>query len=73
MYFGVDKNYRQDWRLDIFLTEKGSLTLLLLNRTCPALANSVDPDQLASEEMNFYKKPGSSNLIAWKLEMSVAS
>ena len=26
------------------------LTLLLLNTTCPDLANSVDPDQLASEE-----------------------
>ena len=28
------------------------LTLLLLNTTCPILANSVDPDQLASEEAN---------------------
>ena len=28
------------------------LTLLLLNRTCPVLANSVDPDQLASKEAN---------------------
>ena len=27
-------------------------TLLLLNTTCPVLANSVDPDQLASEEAN---------------------
>ena len=26
------------------------LTLLLLNTTCPVLANSVDPNQLASEE-----------------------
>ena len=26
--------------------------LLLLNTTCPVLANSVDPDQLASEEAN---------------------
>ena len=26
-----------------------SLTLLLLNKSCPVLANSVDPDQLASE------------------------
>ena len=52
------------------------LTLLLLNMTCPVLANSVDPDQLASEEanwsgsalfvikyVNFYQKPRSSNLI----------
>ena len=30
----------------------GTLTLLLLNTTCPVLANSVDPDQLASEEAN---------------------
>ena len=28
------------------------LTLLLLNTTCPVLANSVDPDQLVSEEAN---------------------
>ena len=47
--------------------------------TCPVLANSVDPDQLASEEanwsgsalfiikyVNFYQNPGSSNLIGWK-------
>ena len=61
------------------------LTLLLLNTTCPVLANSVDPDQLASEEanwsgsalfvikyVNFYQKPGSSNLIGWKLEVGAA-
>ena len=54
--------------------------------TCPALANSVDPDQLASEEanwsgaalfvteyVNFYQKPRWSNLIGWKLEVGVAS
>ena len=29
------------------------ITLLLLNTTCPVLANSVDPDQLASEEANW--------------------
>ena len=29
------------------------LTLLLLNTSCPFLANSVDPDQLASEEANW--------------------
>ena len=28
------------------------LALLLLNTTCPVVANSVDPDQLASEEAN---------------------
>ena len=62
------------------------LTLHLLNTTCPVLANSVDPDQLASEEanwsesalfvikyVNFYLNAGSSNLIGWKLEVGVAS
>ena len=62
------------------------LTLLLLSTTCPVLANSVDPDQFASEEanwsgsllfvikyVNFYQKPGSSNRIGWKLEVGVAS
>ena len=52
----------------------------------PAFANSVDPDQLASEEanwsgsalfaikyVNLYQKPGPSNLICWKLEVGVAS
>ena len=62
------------------------LTLLLLNTTCPILANSVDPGQLAYLEanwsgsalfvikyVNFYQKPGSSNLTGWKLEVGVAS
>ena len=62
------------------------LTLLLLSTTCPVLANSVDPDQLASEEanwsgsalfiikyVNFYQNPGSNNLIGWKLEVGMAS
>ena len=61
------------------------LTLLLLNTTCPVLVNSVDPDQLASDEanwsgsalfvikhVNFFQKPGSSNLIGWKLGVGVA-
>ena len=53
----------------------------------PVLANSVNPDQLASKEeanysgsalfvikyVNFYQKPGSCNLIGWKLEVGVAS
>ena len=60
------------------------LTLLLLNTTCPVLANSVDPDQLASEEanwsgsalfaikyVNLYQQSGSSNPL--KLEVGVAS
>ena len=37
-------------RTQVFFLRK--LTLLLLNTTCPVLANSVDPDQLASEEAN---------------------
>ena len=50
----------------------------MLNTTCPILANSVDPDQLASalfviKYVNFYQKPESSNLIGWKLEVGVAS
>ena len=62
------------------------LTLLLLNTTCPVWEKSVDPDQLASEEanwfgsalffikyVNFYQKPGSNNLIGWRLEVGVAS
>ena len=62
------------------------LILLLLNTTCPVLANSVDPDQLAFEEViwsgselfviknvNFYQKLRSSNLIGWKLEVGMAS
>ena len=49
-------------------------------------ANSVDPDQLASEEanwsgsvlfgiqyVNLYQQARSSNLIGWKLEVGVAS
>ena len=61
------------------------LTLLLLNTACPVLANSVDPDQLASEEANWSGsalfvikmrisiKNLKSNLIGWKLEVGVAS
>ena len=55
--------------------------------TCPVLANSVDPDQLASSSeanwsgsalfaikyVNFYQKLGSSNLIGMKLEVGMAS
>ena len=63
-----------------------ALTLLLLNTTCSILANSVDPDQLASEEanwsgsalfvikyLNLYEQLESSNLIGWKLEVGMAS
>ena len=53
---------------------------------CPAFANSVDPDQLASSEanwsgsalfviqyVNLYQQSGLSNLIGWQLDMGVAS
>ena len=62
-----------------------ALALLLLNTTCLVLANSVNPDQLASEEanwsgsalfvikyVNFYEKLRSSNLIGC-IEVDVAS
>ena len=52
----------------------------------PAFANSVDPDQLASEEanwsvsalfaihyLNLYQQSGSRNLIGWQSEVGVAS
>ena len=71
--------------LVIYFTKR-ILTVLLLNTTCLVLANSVDPDQLASEKTNwsgsalfvikyviFYQKPGSTKLIGWKLEVGVAS
>ena len=58
----------------------------MLKMSCPVLANSVDPDQLASEEanwsgsalfvieyVNFYQKHGSRNLFGRKLEVGVAS
>ena len=54
------------------------LTLVLLFRTTPTFANSVDPDQMASEEaiwsgsaliaikyVNLYQQSGSGNLIGW--------
>ena len=43
----------------------------------PALANSVDPDQLVSEEANWSGSTlfviESSNLISWELEVCVVS
>ena len=52
---------------------------------CPAFANSVDPDQLASEAnwsgfalfviqyVNLHEQTGSSYMIGWKLEVGVAA
>ena len=70
----------------LFVANEEKLNPSQLNTTCPVLANSVDPDQLASEEanwsgsalfaikyVNLYQQPGSSNLIGWKLEVGVAS
>ena len=37
------------WVYCIYPKYWDTLTVLLLNMTCPVLANSVDPDQLASE------------------------
>ena len=67
-------------------SELSSLTLVLLNPDIPCFANSVDPDQLASEEANWsgsalfaikyanlLQQWGSSNRIGWKLEVGVAS
>ena len=75
-----------NWTHSITFVMQNKLTLLLLTTTCPVLANSVDSDQLASEEanwsgyapfvieyVNFYQKRRSSNLVSWKLEVGVAS
>ena len=43
--------YKTIAKLDLY--DSISLTLLLLNTTRLVLANSVDPDQLASEEANW--------------------
>ena len=60
----------------------------ILTRMYPAFANTVDPDQLASEEeeaswsgsalfviqyVNSYQQSGSSNLIGWLLELGMAT
>ena len=55
------------------------LTILMLNMTCPALANSVEEANWSGSALfvikyvNFYQKLGSSNLIGWKLEVGVTS
>ena len=49
--FCCDWYSKQVWHGDHFrplAAVSAMLTLLLLNTTCPVLANSVDPDQLAS-------------------------
>ena len=73
-------------RLLVILHILGHVILLTScwTRIYPAFANSVEPDQLASEEnwsesalfaikfVNLYQS-GSSNLIGWKLEVGMAS
>ena len=60
------------------------LTLVLLNPDIPAFANSVDTDQLPSENwtgsalfviqyVNLYQQSGISYLIDWQLEMVCGS
>ena len=61
------------------------LIVVLLVSDMSCICNSVDPDQLASEEANWsgsalfaiqivnLYQPGSSNLIGWQLEVGVAS
>ena len=68
------------------LLEETLTRVLLGARICPASANSVDPDQMASEEanwsgsalfaiwyLNLYQQPGLSNLIGLKLAVGVVS
>ena len=46
----MKKFTRGVWKISLVCCH---LTFLLLNMICPVLANSVDPDQLASEEANW--------------------
>ena len=85
LYVYIYRNYPQ-FTANSFTSPFGFLSLVLLNPDMPCLWNSVDPDQLASEEanwsgsalfvikdMNLYQQPRSSNVIGWKLKVSVAS
>ena len=49
---GACNEYPQHMFMLKNMKKKKISTRLLLNTTCPILANSVDPDQLASEEAN---------------------
>ena len=50
---GVGVGHMQNLYKLLYRGSNSELTLLLLNTTCPVLGNSVDPDQLASEEANW--------------------
>ena len=56
----TDPDKTKTWRTWLYcqahsdhLYQAVHLTLLLLNTTCPVLANNVYPDQLASKEANW--------------------
>ena len=60
-------------------SEEFILTFLLLNTTCPVLANSTEEANWSGSALfvfqyvNLYQQPGSGNLIGWKLEVGMAS
>ena len=49
------------------------LILHLLNTTPPEEASWSGSALFVIKYVNFYQKPGSSNLIGWKLEVGMAS
>ena len=51
LFFVVIFMFRK-WETHSYNVINCKLTLPLLNTICPALANSIDPDQLAFEEVN---------------------
>ena len=51
-YYGKNAALSRAIQDIILLVVSHILTLLLMNMTCPVLANSVDPDQMASEGAN---------------------
>ena len=84
--YAVQMNDKNNKHIGINFGIRNTITLSCWTRIYPALANSVDPDQLASSEanwsgsalfaiqyLNLYQQPGSSNLIGWQLEVGVAS
>ena len=83
MFYGKNKKSFQIFVSYFFLPGMLRHYTCMLNKIP---ANSVDPDQLASEEANWsgsalfvnkyvylYQQSESSSLIGWKLEMGMAS
>ena len=79
-----DIGARKSW--DVLILTVSASTCRTPIYMYPSFANSVDPDQLASEEakwsgsalfviqyVNLYQQPGSINLIGWKLEVGEVS